>query len=235
MNRFGLRSAILASNMLLAQVPREIAEYGTQNPAGETLKKLFELLGESYAGSVLGEFLDLEMAGRSNVDEEEYESMIRLKTGALIGASSASGVIVGGGLGNGKVVSAAYGFGEYLGMAYQVQDDLLDVIGDPETLGKPVFTDIRNGKKNVVMIHTLEKCSEDDRRFLRRLLEGNETIEASQIGRARDLFVEYDSISYARSVAANYVDKAQEVLGSVKLGETRKLLELSDYLAARNY
>lgn len=234
-NRYGLRSAILASNMLLAQVPREIAEYGTNNLGGETLKKLFELLGESYAGSVLGEFLDLEMAERSNVDEREYESMIRLKTGALIGASSASGVIVGGGLRNGKVVNAAYTFGEYLGMAYQVQDDLLDVIGDPETLGKPVFTDIRSGKKSVVLIHTLEKCSEDDRRFLKRLLEGNEPIEDSKITRARDLFVESDSIDYARGVASNYVDKARKVLGSVKLGETRKLLELSDYLAARNY
>jgi len=234
-SRYGLRSAILASNMLLAQVPREIAEYGTHNPGGETLKKLFELLGESYAGSVLGEFLDLEMAGRSNVDEKEYESMIRLKTGALIGASSASGAIAGGGLGDGKVVNAAYGFGEYLGMAYQVQDDLLDVIGDPEALGKPVFTDIRSGKKNVVLIHTLEKCSGDDRNFLSRLLEGNEPIEDSQIRRAKDLFVESNSIDYARSVASSYVDKARKLLGTVKLGETRKLLELSDYLSARNY
>lgn len=235
-NRYGLRSAILASNLLLAQVPREIAEYGARDPSGETLKKLFELLGESYGASVLGEFLDLEMAGRDGVDEKEYESMIKLKTGALVGASSASGVIVGGGLRREELVKAAYDFGEYLGMAYQVQDDLLDVIGDEGILGKPVFSDIKSGKKNVVVIHTFERCRDDDRRFLARLLSSGDAIEDSQIETAKNLFVEYNSIDYARRVALNYVEQAQKILDSVELGPTRsKLLELSEYLAERNY
>jgi len=234
--KHGLRSAILASNMLLAQVPREIAEYGTRDPSGETLKKLFELLGESYGASVLGEFLDLEMAAKNGVDEKEYESMIRLKTGALVGASSASGVIVGGGLRKDRLVEAAYKFGEYLGMAYQVQDDLLDVIGDERVLGKPVFSDIRSGKKNVVLIHTLELCTVRDRRFLMRLLGREKPFEELQVKTARELFAEYDSIDYARKVALKYAEDAQQILDSVELGKTRsKLLELSDYLAQRNY
>ncbi|HUI86269.1 MAG TPA: polyprenyl synthetase family protein [Nitrososphaerales archaeon] len=235
-NRYGLRAAILASNLLLAQVPREIAEYGTHDPSGETLKKLFELLGESYGASVMGEFMDLEMAERDDADEKQYESMIKLKTGALVGASSASGVIVGGGLGNDELVRAAFNFGECLGMAYQVQDDLLDIVGDEKVLGKPVFSDIRSGKKNVVVIHTFEHCRDDDRRFLAKLLGSGGSIEESQMKTAKELFAEYDSIDYARKVALNYVERAQKILHTLELGPSRsKLIELSEYLAERNY
>ena len=235
-NRYGLRSAILASNLLLAQVPRQIAEYGTYDSSGEMLKKLFELLGESYGASVLGEFLDLEMAGKQAADEREYESMIKLKTGALVGASAASGAIVGGGLVRDNLVKAAYSFGEYLGMAYQVQDDLLDIVGDEKTLGKPVFSDIRSGKKNVVIIHALSKCGDDDKRFLAKLLGSGGAIEESQVRTARSLFAEYNSIDYARRVAVNYVERAQKVLDTMELGASRsKLIELSEFLAERNY
>src|SRR5208282_2960205 len=124
--KYGLRSAILASNLLLAYVPREISEYGEGEPnGGRKLAKLFELLGDAYASSVLGEFLDLEMAEKVDASEGDYEHMIGLKTGALIGASSASGVVVGGKADSGRMVDLAYRFGESLGMAYQVQDDLL--------------------------------------------------------------------------------------------------------------
>lgn len=236
-HKYGLRSAILASDMLLAQVPTEIAEYGKLDPSGETLKKLFELLGESYGAAILGEFMDLEMADRNDVDETEYESMIRLKTGALVGASSASGAIVGGRTVREEIVKAAFGFGEYLGMAYQVRDDLLDVVGDQKELGKPVFTDIRSGKKNVITIHTLERCSEDDRKFLLGMLDRKEPFEESKIQRARDLFVKHGSIEYAQRFASKYVEAARGVLNSMELeNEPRiKLLELSDYLSDRNY
>jgi len=235
-SRYGLRSAILASNLLLAQVPREIAEYGARDPSGETLKKLFELLGESYGATVLGEFLDLEMAGSDGADEKQYESMIKLKTGALVGASSASGVIVGGGLRREELVSAAYSFGEYLGMAYQVQDDLLDIVGDEKVLGKPVFSDIKSGKKNVVVIHAFERCRDDDRRFLARLLGSGDAIEEAQVREARKIFAEYDSIDYARRVALKYVEQAQKIVDAAQLGPNRsKLIELSEYLAERNY
>jgi geranylgeranyl pyrophosphate synthase len=236
-SKYGLRSAMLASNLLLAQVPREIAEYGMRDPSGETLKKLFELLGDSYASSIMGEFLDLEIADREGGgDEKEYESMIRLKTGALVGASSASGAIVGGGLRRDGVVQAAYEFGEYLGMGYQVLDDLLDIMGDQKTLGKPIFSDIKSGKKNIVLIHTLERCTSDDRSFLTRLLTSRGKFDESQITAAKALFVRYDSVEYARKVAASYAQKARKTLEKVELAHARdKLLELSDYLTDRDY
>jgi geranylgeranyl pyrophosphate synthase len=234
--KHGLRSAMLASNMLLAQVPRVISEYGLHTSGGEVLRKLFELLGDSFGATIMGEFLDLEMAERDGVEQGDYEYMIRMKTGALIGASSASGVVVGGGLHNDKLLNAAYESGEWLGMAYQVQDDLLDIIGDEQTLGKPIFADIRGGKKNAVLIHVLGKSSEDDRAFLRDLLRKQEPFVESEVERVRDLLVQHDSVEYARRLAARYAENARKVIETAEIGDARrKLIELSDYLASRKY
>ncbi len=234
--KHGLRSAILASNMLLAQVPSVISEYGLQESGGLVLRKLFELLGDSFGATIMGEFLDLEMAQRDDVDQRDYEYMIRMKTGALIGASSASGVVVGGGLEKEEMLVAAYGYGEWLGMAYQVQDDLLDIMGDEQTLGKPVFADIRGGKKNVVLIHVIEKSSDADRAFLRALFSKKDPFSESEVDRVRRLLEEHESIEYARATSARYARNAGSILDSVEIGAARKkLIDLSDFLVSRKY
>jgi geranylgeranyl pyrophosphate synthase len=234
--KHGLRSAMLASNMLLAQVPRVISEYGVGDSGGEVLGKLFDLLGDSFGATIMGEFLDLEMAERDLAEQGDYEYMIRMKTGALIGASSASGVVVGGGLHDEKLLNAAYSSGEWLGMAYQVQDDLLDIMGDERTLGKPVFADIRGGKKNAVLIHVIEKSSEEDRAFLRELLRKRGAFTEPEVARVRDLLLEHDSVEYARCLATGYAENAKRVVETAATGDVRsKLMELSDYLVSRKY
>jgi geranylgeranyl pyrophosphate synthase len=234
--KHGLKSAMLASNMLLAQVPGVISEYGLHASGGEVLRKLFELLGDSFGATIMGEFLDLEMAGKDSVEQGDYEYMIRMKTGALVGASSASGVVVGGGLKNEHLLNVAYESGESLGMAYQVQDDLLDIVGDEKTLGKPVFADIRGGKKNAVLIHVISKSSEADRAFLRELLQKRGPFLESEIERVKELLTEHGSVEYARRLSGRYATHARNVIESAGMGEAgKKLMQLSDYLASRKY
>ncbi|MGI0092395.1 MAG: polyprenyl synthetase family protein, partial [Nitrososphaerales archaeon] len=148
--KYGISGAILTSNTLLFHVPNLIAECGRSGSGAPTLCRLLDVLGECYRSATLGEYLDLEMAERDNASEDEYAEMIRLKTGALIGASSASGAIIGSNLNDEKAINGAFQFGEWLGMAYQIQDDVLDLIGDESTIGKPIFTDIKRGKKSLV-------------------------------------------------------------------------------------
>ncbi|HXW36298.1 MAG TPA: polyprenyl synthetase family protein [Nitrososphaerales archaeon] len=230
--RYGLRSAILASNMLLALVPRQIVEHGETAQGAETLKKLFDLLGESFGSAVLGEYLDLKMAESETASEKEYLEMIRLKTGALIAASSASGAIVGSDQDSGAS-SKAYDFGERLGMAYQIQDDILDIVGNEAVLGKPAFTDLAGGKKNLVLIHTFDHCTDEERRLLGSLAVKN---EPARMEAAKVIFERYGSIDYARRIAAGLCDDARGILGSVDLGGASGMLfELSDYLLARKY
>ena len=239
--KYGLSNAVLASDLLLFHVPKMVAKYSDLN--SERLCWLFDLVGESCRRTTWGESLDLEMAavavGKNDDDsfEKEYEEMIRLKTASLLGAPSASGAIVGGA--SKEEVKAAYCFGECLGMAYQIQDDLLDLMGDEGALGKPVFTDVKGGKKNVVLIHALKRCSEEERSFLVNLLGREEPYSESEIQRARKMFSESGSVEYADTKVVRYVDEARKVLGTIlnaqKPSALQHLFELSDYLSKRYY
>lgn len=241
--KYGLSNAVLASDLLLFHVPKMVAKYS--DLSSERLCWLFDLVGESCRSTIWGEFLDLEMAAAPtsescDVSEKEYEEMIRLKTASLLGAPSASGAIVGGA--SKEEIKTAYSFGECLGMAYQIQDDLLDLMGDDATLGKPVFTDLKGGKKNVVLIHALKHCSEKERRFLVSLLGREGLYGESEIQRARRVFSGCGSVEYAQAKVARYVNEGRMVLRAFldtkkhhDSSALQRLLELSEYLSRRYF
>lgn len=227
---YGLSNAILASNLLLFHVPKMIAEY--RYLESDRLAKLFDLLGEACRATTWGEFLDLEMAQKANVTEREYEEMIRLKTSTLLSAPSMGGAIVGGA--SESQASLAGKFGELLGMAYQIQDDALDLQGDERILGKPIFGDLRQGKKTLVLIHCTRRCTPDERGFLVGLSNRAGPYSEEEVARARGLLQKYGSIDYARQRTSEYVTRAKEALSSVRDGRAKTMLvEMSDYLAAR--
>ncbi len=234
--KYGVSGAILASNTLLFQVPNLIAECGRRGADSPTLSRLLDLLGDCYRSATIGEFLDLQMAERDHVSEAEYCEMIKMKTGALIGASSASGALIGSSTKDKAMIDSAYDFGEALGMAYQVQDDILDLMGEESVMGKPIFTDIKRGKKSLVLIHFLNLCTEEESKFIRSLFARNGSYEYWEIEKARNLLTKYNSPKYAQKVAQNYMERAEKLLLSVNSSTAReRLLELSSYLAMRKY
>jgi geranylgeranyl pyrophosphate synthase len=230
-SKYGLSTAILAANLLLFNVPKKMAEYSYLG--GERVARLFDMLGESCRAATTGEFLDLEFAKRSNVTEQEYEEMVKLKTASMLGAPCAGGAMVGGAPDN--QVSLAYRFGEELGIAYQMQDDILDLIGDRDTLGKPVFTDIRGRKKNILLMDTLKKCTESEREFISGLF-GKQDYKPDEIARAREVFRRYGSVEYSLARVSSHLEGAKALLKQFKPSKPREgLLELSDYLSKRYY
>ncbi|MHB1908037.1 MAG: polyprenyl synthetase family protein [Nitrososphaerales archaeon] len=99
-SKYGLSNAILASDLLLFNVPKMIAKYDDRLESSK-LSKLFDLVGEACRAATWGEFLDLEMARRAdNVSELQYEEMVRSKTASVLSAPSASGAIVALALGS---------------------------------------------------------------------------------------------------------------------------------------
>ncbi len=235
--KYGLSFAVLASDLLLFSVPKMVAMY--RDLSSERLCWLFDLVGESCRSTTWGEFLDLEMAAASDVSEKEYDEMIRLKTASLLGAPAASGALVGGA--SREEVETAYSFGERLGMAYQIQDDLLDLMGDEVSLGKPVFTDLRGGKKNIVLIHALKYSSEEERSFLVSLFGREGVYSETEIQRARRVFSGCGSVEYAQTKVTRNVDEGKKILNTV-ISTNRHdslalqhLLELSEYLSKRYY
>jgi geranylgeranyl diphosphate synthase, type I len=230
--KYGLTTAILASDLLLFNVPRMVAKYG--NLDSRRLAKIFDLVGEACRATTWGEFLDMEMAGGADGTEKDYEKMIRLKTSTLLSAPCASGALVGGA--SDEQAALASRFGEELGMAYQIQDDALDLVGDESTLGKPTFTDLRGGKKSVILIHCMNHCSGDDRRFILGLLNRSGSYSDSEVSKLKRLIEEKGSLEHAKERVLSYTGSARGVLDSVSGSVARsRLIELTDYLAARYY
>jgi geranylgeranyl pyrophosphate synthase len=230
--KYGLSNAILASDLLLFNVPKMVAEYS--HLGSDRLARVFDLVGEACRATTWGEFLDTEMARKGWGTERDYEEMVRLKTSSLLSAPCASGALVGGA--SNEQVALASKFGEMLGMAYQIQDDTLDLVGDALALGKPVFTDLRGGKKSVLLIHCANRCSRDDREFILSLMNRTGPYGDDEVSRLRRLVEEHGSVDYARGRVAYFTDQAKEVLALVPDGRARGFLtELADYLAKRYY
>lgn len=229
--KYGLSNAILAANLLLFNVPKKMAEYAYLG--SDIMARLFDMLGESCRAATMGEFLDLELAKSTKFSEVAYEEMVRLKTASMLGAPCAGGAIIGGA--PESEVSMAYKFGEELGMAYQMQDDILDLMGDEQTLGKPVFTDLRGRKKNIVLIHAMQRGTPKERDLLSGL-SGKQAYEPKEISAVREIFRKYGSVEYSLGKVSGHLGEAKLILGRLKSNKGRDaLLELSDYLSKRYY
>jgi geranylgeranyl pyrophosphate synthase len=239
LGKYGTAGAILAANTLLFFVPKLISEFAHKSDDVALISKLLDLFGECYRSSSLGEYFDLEMANSQSISEKDYEEMIRLKTGSMVGAASASGALIGKGANdNPVIVSAAYDYGESLGVAYQVQDDMLDIFGDEQIIGKPVFNDIANGKKSLMIIRFLNVCRVDSEiLFVKNMLESKGgSITADGIGRMRELLLKYDCESYAKNFAELHIQRAEDSLKILKSSTaSERLFELTSILSARNY
>ena len=151
---FGEGMAILAGDALLSDAFSCVA--AADLPA-EDIAFAVSVLAQNIGslGMVGGQVLDI-MSEERELSEQEVLDVQSRKTGALINASCALGVIAGGG--TEEQLKAACGFAGLLGLAFQIRDDMLDVIGTQEELGKGVGTD--EAKNTFVRLYGLEKCEE---------------------------------------------------------------------------
>jgi geranylgeranyl diphosphate synthase type I len=230
--KYGLETALLASDLLLFNVPKMVARYEYLD--GKRLARIFDLVGEACRATTWGEYLDLQMTKDAMGKEGDYEEMIRLKTSTLLSAPCASGAMVGRGT-DGDVELASR-FGEEVGMAYQIQDDVLDLVGDEAVTGKPLYTDLRGGKKGVVLMHCMSVCSSEERVFIEGLLGREGAYAAEEVSKLKGLIEKHGSLDYASEMTARHTRKARALLDSVPNGTAKShLLELTDYLSSRYY
>ena len=151
---FGEGMAILAGDALLSDA---FACAASADLPGKDVVFAISVLAENIGslGMVGGQVLDI-MSEERELSEQEVLDIQSRKTGALINASCALGVIAGGG--TKEQLQAACGFAGLLGLAFQIRDDMLDVIGTQEEMGKGVGTDAV--KNTFVRLYGLEKCEE---------------------------------------------------------------------------
>ena len=159
---------------------------------------------------------------REDVSEEEYIEMIRLKTSVLLACALKIGALLADA--PRQDAELLYRFGENLGLAFQLQDDYLDVYGDPVVFGKKVGGDILCNKKTYMLINAFRLAGGDDRESLREWIgkpEGTYVPEE----KIKAVTALYDKIGIRELCdrkIRHYFDEARDVLGILDLPEERK-------------
>jgi geranylgeranyl diphosphate synthase, type II len=178
-----------------------------------------------------GQALDIEFEKRLNVTTQEYLDMIGGKTAALISASLRMGGLAA--LASKEMLKDLGVIGHSLGIAFQIQDDLLDVIADPEKFGKRKGGDISEAKKTFLMVKTLECCTNYEREWLGNLLR-ERPISPGNVDKVIQLYEKYGITDSAGHLVNKYYTKAYKALN--RFGDSkykRDLQHLIDYLKKR--
>ncbi len=226
---YGVDLAILAGDALHSAAVAAIA--GKSRVAPEVRLEILRLLEGLYGPRLIeGETVDtkngvLYGAGRFyEISAEEALEVIRGKTGALFAVSARAGALIGqNSPGETPLVRALTDFAESCGVAFQLQDDILGLTASEEALGKPVLSDVREGKPTVLLLTSFANATEEERSFLLRVVGKN--ADDGQTKRARDILLARGGVEECRRLADQYIKTADGALSALPPSRWRDLLE----------
>ena len=173
-----------------------------------------------------GQQYDIDFEDRSDVTEEEYIEMIRLKTSVLLACALKIGAMLGGA--TKQDAEALYEFGETLGLAFQLQDDYLDVYGDFKTFGKQIGGDIMCNKKTYMLINAQLLANEDQARELDYWLNKENPQREEKVSAVTRLYSEIGVPQLVKDKINQYYQEAAQALARISLSQDRTAV-LWDY------
>jgi octaprenyl-diphosphate synthase len=176
-----------------------------------------------------GELLQIDNRNRLDLDEETYRQIITRKTAVLTAACCTLGATFA--KAKPEIVKQMETYGTCLGMAFQIQDDILDIIGDTGIVGKTLGSDIEKGKMTLPMIHFLRTAPAEHRALLRSLLMGR---DAEKVEQVRNLILPSKSIGYARESASKLVQQARACLTDLPDSDAKRVLDaMAEFVVSR--
>lgn len=182
-----------------------------------------------------GQQFDMEFESRNDVTADEYINMIRLKTAVLLGCALKIGAIIAGA----PIAQAntLYRFGENLGLAFQLQDDYLDVYGDPIIFGKNIGGDITNDKKTYMLIEAQLRAEGKDKEILSQYIGNNEADYREKIEAVTNVYNNLNIGDLCREKMNKYYEAALACMDEILVPEERKndLLVLAQSLMNRDH
>ncbi len=193
---------------------------------------IVRLLCEVTLRMIEGELYQLTKNGDADITEDEHFDIIRRKTAYLFGGCAEIGGMLGKVGPERETALREYGFN--LGIAFQIVDDLLDVTGDADALGKPVGSDLREGKMTLPLIHLLQQNEEVGARIVRDIISSR-TVAPEQWEELQRALMEHRSIEYANRRASEFAERAKKPLHAFPPSSEREaLLALPDYILSRD-
>lgn len=220
--------AILSGDVLLVKAYQELAKCPQ-----DKVPALLQLFNQTAVEVCEGQQYDMDFEERAEVSESEYIDMIRLKTSVLLGCGLQMGAIIA----NADKASQAliYEFGVNLGVAFQLQDDILDVYGDPETFGKQVGGDILSNKKTILYSKLRALINTEDLAQLELLLQTELSDEPNKVEKMKALYGKYDIYNLVTLQKEEFTTIAYEKLATIEVSDAKKasLFSLADALMHR--
>ena len=199
-----------------------------------TIKQITDLYGQEMLRVSVGQAMDIwwHKGHKFDVSEDEYLQMCSYKTGVLARFATKLGAILGGA--TEKQMGALGKFGETIGVAFQIQDDILNLVGEEFQKGKGVGEDIHEGKRTIMVLHCLKNSNPVDRNRLLEILNAHPEDEKT-IREAIVLIEKTGSVGYARKKADELVKDAwKKVENTLPPSQAKKTLkDFADYLVER--
>jgi geranylgeranyl diphosphate synthase type II len=167
-----------------------------------------------------GQEYDMAFETRNDVREEEYIEMIRLKTSVLLACALKMGALMADA--SKEDADNLYKCGEQIGLAFQLQDDLLDVYGDPEVFGKAIGGDITSNKKTYMLINAFNRATAEQRSELTRWIEAKTFDRQEKITAVTRLYDDIGIRQLCEEKINFYFAEARKYLDKVSVADERK-------------
>ena len=213
--KWDVNTAILSGDAMLIWAYQCFESYDK-----EMFFNLVSLFSKTSKEVCVGQQYDMDFESQDHVSISEYIEMIRLKTAVLVACAFQMGGIIA------QTSSAnqdkLYAFGENLGVAFQIQDDLLDVYGDPKTFGKQVGGDIIENKKTYLYLKALELASENDSNQLKYLYSIQPKNTSTKIETVKEIYAKYDVVKKSSNAIEAYTNKALKAVEDLDIAVEQK-------------
>ena len=215
--------AILSGDTMLLQAFERVEDCDSAK-----LPAVFKVFIQTTLEIGEGQQLDVEFEQRNDVTEDEYIEMIRLKTSVLLACACKVGAIMADA--PAEDIENMYKFGEKLGLAFQLQDDLLDVYGDPAVFGKNIGGDITSNKKTYMLINAFNLATPAQREELTKWVEAKEFDRNEKVAAVTNLYNEIGIRKLCEQKIEQYYQESLVYLAKVSVSDERKA-EIKAYAA----
>lgn len=213
--KWDANTAILSGDSMLVLAYQRIAQCDKVY-----LPQVLELFTETALEIGEGQQFDMDFETRNDVTEEEYIEMIRLKTSVLLACALKMGAILGDA--SQEDADLLYRFGEKIGLAFQLQDDLLDVYGDPKVFGKAIGGDITSNKKTYMLINAVNRANAEQRAELMHWIEAKDFDRAEKVAAVTRLYDEIGIRLLCEEKINFYFEQGRQLLEKVNVSAERK-------------
>lgn len=207
--------AILSGDAMLTMATQHIAR-----ARAEVLPQVIELYNKTAMEIYEGQQWDMDFEDRDDVKVDEYLEMIRLKTSVLLGCATKMGALLGGACK--ATAEDFYRVGVSTGLAFQLQDDVLDVWGDPATFGKATGGDIINNKKTFLLINAMNMATGDDAVQLKHWLETTDAKPEEKIPAVTAIYEKLGLRQLSKEYINLYSNHALETLAAMHIDAEAK-------------